>query len=64
MLYRLLTSSASSGIAKFADLTERENVKDGEYVFTLHSDYGRQVKAASETFRVEGGLITQVSGHE
>lgn len=37
-----------------------KHLKDGVYVFTLHSDYGRYVKAASERFLVDGGFITQI----
>jgi hypothetical protein len=38
----------------------RSKMKDGVYVFTLHSDYGRYAKAASEQFRIVDGRITQI----
>lgn len=57
MLYRLLTKNDSSGVSKFTNLSK---MKDGVYVFTLHSDYGRYAKAASEQFRIVDGRITQI----
>jgi len=50
MLYRLLTRNDTSGMAKFSALS---NLKDDDYVFTLHADYGRQCRAVSERFRMQ-----------
>ena len=62
VLYRLLTKNDATGKLKFSNVVNAHGkpVRDDLYVFTLHSDYGRQCRATSERFEVVNGVITRV----
>ena len=58
VLYKLITSNSVSGSLSFNKLAT--SLADDFYVFTLHPDYGRQCRAASERFRISNGKIVEV----
>jgi hypothetical protein len=61
MTFKLITKNGTTGALSFNQLfPPQKPLKDDIYVFTLHPDYGRFCRAASERFQVVGGKIVKV----